>query len=50
MMRYYRGDLAGTEEHFARGLKFFEDASIWPLPLLRLNPLGIASWNVWNLG
>ena len=49
-VRHLRGDLAGAEEHFARGLKFFEDASIWPLPLLRLNPLGIASWNVWNLG
>jgi tetratricopeptide (TPR) repeat protein len=45
-----RGDLAGAEEHFARGLKFFEDASIWPLPALRLTPLGLASWNACALG
>jgi hypothetical protein len=23
--RYFRGDLAGAEEHFAAGLKFFDD-------------------------
>src|SRR5262249_34050907 len=49
-VRFLRGDLAGAEEYFARGLKFFEDASIWPLPVLRLNPLGVASWNAWELG
>jgi tetratricopeptide (TPR) repeat protein len=48
--RFFRGDLAGAEEHFARGLKFFEDASIWPLPLVRLTPLGMASVNAWALG
>jgi tetratricopeptide (TPR) repeat protein len=50
IVRRVRGDLAGAEEHFARGLKFFEDASIWPLPVLRLTPLGMASMNAWALG
>jgi len=55
MMRYYRGDLAGTEEHFARGLKFFEDTAIGPLPSdrltsFRLTSFAVASWNAWTLG
>jgi tetratricopeptide (TPR) repeat protein len=50
LVRQMRGDLAGAEEHFARGLKFFEDASIWPLPVARLHPFGAASWNAWRLG
>jgi predicted ATPase len=49
-MRQTRGDLAGAEEYFARGLKFFEDAAIWPLPFVRLIPFGIASCNAWLLG
>jgi class 3 adenylate cyclase/tetratricopeptide (TPR) repeat protein len=49
-VRHVRGDLAGTEEHFARGLKFFEDAAIWPLPFYRLSAFGAASWNAWCLG
>jgi class 3 adenylate cyclase/tetratricopeptide (TPR) repeat protein len=49
-VRAYRGDLAGAEEHFARGLKLFEDATIWPFPLFRLTPFGVASWNAWALG
>src|SRR5262249_41070885 len=49
-VRLVRGDLAGAEEHFARGLNFFEDPSIWPLPVLRLSPFGMASWNAWFLG
>jgi len=50
MVRNSRGDLAGAEEHFARGLKFFEDATIWPFPLIRLHAFGAASWNAWVLG
>ncbi|MBV8054824.1 MAG: AAA family ATPase [Deltaproteobacteria bacterium] len=50
IVRYARGDLAGTEKHFTRGLKFFEDAAIWPLPPVRLSPLAIASNNAWALG
>src|SRR5262249_32683194 len=29
---------------------FFEDAAIWPIPVFRLNPLGVASRNAWLLG
>jgi class 3 adenylate cyclase/tetratricopeptide (TPR) repeat protein len=50
MVRFARGDLVGAEEHFARGLKFFEDATIWPLPSYRLTTFGVASWNAWALG
>jgi tetratricopeptide (TPR) repeat protein len=50
VVRTGRGDLAGAEEHFARGRKFFEDAALWPLPALRLTPLGVASWNACALG
>jgi tetratricopeptide (TPR) repeat protein len=50
MVRFARGDLAGAEEHFARGLEFFEDVTIWPLPLLRLTPLGVVSLNAGLLG
>jgi tetratricopeptide (TPR) repeat protein len=49
-VRFARGDLPGTEEHFARGLKFFEDAAIWPLPVFRLEAFGVASLNAWALG
>jgi class 3 adenylate cyclase/tetratricopeptide (TPR) repeat protein len=45
-----RGNPAGAEEYFARGLKLFEDAAIWPLPYIRLTPFGVASWNAWALG
>jgi class 3 adenylate cyclase/tetratricopeptide (TPR) repeat protein len=50
IVRHFRGDLAGAEEYFARGLKFLEDAAIWPLPLARLDPFGVASWNAMMLG
>jgi tetratricopeptide (TPR) repeat protein len=49
-VRQIRGDLAGAEEYFARGLKFFEDAAIWPVPVARLSPFAAASWNAWTLG
>ena len=50
IVRHVRGDLAGAEEHFAHGLKFFEDAAIWPVPFYRLTPLGAASFNASALG
>jgi class 3 adenylate cyclase/tetratricopeptide (TPR) repeat protein len=50
MVRQARGDLAGAEEHFARGLKFIEDAAIGPLPSYSLNHFGFASRNAWLLG
>jgi tetratricopeptide (TPR) repeat protein len=49
-VRALRGDLAGAEEYFARGLKFFEDPTIWPLPVIRLTPLAVAPMNAWLLG
>jgi tetratricopeptide (TPR) repeat protein len=50
VVRQFRGDLAGAEEHFTRGLKFFEDATIWPLSPVRLEPFAATSWNAWLLG
>jgi class 3 adenylate cyclase/tetratricopeptide (TPR) repeat protein len=49
-VRFFRGDLSGCEEHFARGLKFFEDAAICPFPMARLEVVGVASFNAWLLG
>jgi class 3 adenylate cyclase/tetratricopeptide (TPR) repeat protein len=45
-----RGDLAGCEEHFARGLKLFEEAANSPLSPFRLEPFGVASVNAWVRG
>jgi tetratricopeptide (TPR) repeat protein len=55
MVRFVRGDLVSAEEHFARGLKFFEDTAIGPLPSdrltsFRLTSFAVASWNAWTLG
>jgi class 3 adenylate cyclase len=51
VVRYYCGDLAGTENHFEAGLKFFDDS------VFRQNPngsaiaaFGWASFNAWILG
>ena len=51
VVRFYLGDLAGAENHFVAGLKFFDD------PAFRQNPnggaiaaFGWASWNAWILG
>jgi tetratricopeptide (TPR) repeat protein len=50
-VRHMRGDLTGAEEHFATGLRFFDD------PPFRQNPnggaivvFGTAAWNAWMLG
>jgi hypothetical protein len=46
--RFFGGDLAGAEERFMAGLKFFEDPDF-----ARLDPtlvFGIGSWNAWTLG
>jgi predicted ATPase len=48
--RYVLGDLAGSEEYFARGLKFFEDTTIWSVPFTRVNALSVASYNAWMGG
>jgi predicted ATPase/class 3 adenylate cyclase len=49
---YWRGDLAGVEENFAAGLKFFEDPGFRQAGagILRPNAFGHASWNAWKLG
>jgi tetratricopeptide (TPR) repeat protein len=51
VVRFFRGDFAGAETHFAAGLKLFDD------PVFRQNPnggaiaaFGWASWNAWILG
>jgi tetratricopeptide (TPR) repeat protein len=50
-VRFSLGDFAAVENHFAAGLKFFDD------PVFRQNPaggaiaaFGWASWNAWMLG
>ena len=50
LMHFARGDLSGAEKYLAHGLKFFEDAALWPLPILRLFSFSVASWNAWALG
>jgi tetratricopeptide (TPR) repeat protein len=50
LTRYYRGDLAGAEEHFASGLRFFEDPSLRQLPGIALTAFAYASWCAWTLG
>jgi tetratricopeptide (TPR) repeat protein len=51
MVHFYRGDLAGAEEYFTTGLKFFDGL------VLKKNPVGNAiavfghaSWTAWMLG
>ena len=48
--RFARGDLHGAEEYFARGLKFFADPAIWPVPVVRLTNFGNAAQVAWALG
>ena len=48
--RYWRGDLAGAEEHFTAGLKFFDDLGYWQLLGGAVTAFGYASWVAWTLG
>jgi tetratricopeptide (TPR) repeat protein len=48
--RYYPGDLACVEEHFANGLAFFDDPGFRQLPSSTVFAFGIASWTAWLLG
>ena len=50
LVRFMVGDLAGVEERFIAGLKFFEDPDFLGLPLGALLAFGHASWNAWTLG
>ena len=51
VVRHYQGDLSGVENHFAAGLRFFDD------PVFRrlaggpaISVFGWTSWNAWILG
>jgi len=48
--RYWRGDLAGAEEHFADGLKFFDDPGFRQLPASIVVAYGLAAFNAWVFG
>jgi tetratricopeptide (TPR) repeat protein len=49
-MHFIAGDLAGAEEHFAAGFKYFDDPDLVRLPAYASAALGMASWNAWTLG
>jgi len=49
-IKYYRGDLADVEEHFASGLKF-ADSALVDIPSLTASLFfGFASMNAWSIG
>jgi len=50
LVRFLVGDLAGAEERFVAGLKFFENPDFMRLPLGPMVVFGHASWNAWTLG
>ena len=50
MLRYWLGDLAGAEDHFTAGLKFFENAEFRQFPGSAVAAFGFASLNAWTLG
>ena len=51
IVHYYRGDLAGAENHFAAGLTFFDDPALRQVPGgTAISVFGWASWNAWILG
>ncbi len=50
IVRYNRGDLAGAEQHYTAGLKFFDDPVYRRVPGAALWTFGVASYNAWMLG
>jgi class 3 adenylate cyclase/tetratricopeptide (TPR) repeat protein len=51
IVHYYRGDLAGAEDHFAAGLKFFDDSGFKQYPGgMAIGVFAWASWNAWIRG
>src|SRR5207302_74454 len=50
MTRHTRGDLAGAEEHYSTGLKYFNDPGFRLTREPRLATFAYASWNAWMLG
>ena len=49
-IRYMRGDLAGAEKQFIKGLKSFSDQRFRQAPGTAVSTFGWASWNAWTLG
>jgi hypothetical protein len=50
LTRYLLGDLAGAEEHFTAGLKFFYDPGLRQYPGGVVGTFGYASFTAWALG
>jgi hypothetical protein len=50
LTRYYRGDLAGFEKHFAAWLTFFGDPGFKQSRLVTVNAYAFAGYNAWLLG
>ncbi len=50
LTRYHRGDLAGVEEHFTTGRRFFNDPGSRRLPGLAVSAFGHASFNALRFG
>src|SRR3984893_2717580 len=50
LTRYHCGDLAGAEQHFTAGLKFFDDPAFRQVPGAALWTFAQASYNAWILG
>jgi len=49
--RFFRGDFAGVEEHFAAGQRFFDDPGFRQYhSLMVVTAFAYASWNAWMLG
>jgi tetratricopeptide (TPR) repeat protein len=48
--RYFRGDLAGVEQHFEIGTPFFAEQSFRQIPGAGATAFGIASLNAWTIG
>jgi hypothetical protein len=49
-VRFSMGDLAGAEERFMAGHKFFGDPEFVRLPAGPMLVFGFGSWNAWTLG
>jgi class 3 adenylate cyclase/tetratricopeptide (TPR) repeat protein len=50
MTRYYRGDLAGSEEHFVQGSRYFNAPDFLRLAGSRGSAFGLAGLNAWAMG
>jgi class 3 adenylate cyclase/tetratricopeptide (TPR) repeat protein len=50
MIRYFRGDLEGSEYCFAAGLKFFGDRGVGQFPGAVSGPYCFSGYSLWTLG